>query len=191
MEPAPDMRIGRRASLIGLCSAILLPLCRAEAQEGSEPEVKADYLYKLASFVDWPASALGASSNPLVICIIGNDPFGPILDRAIAGRRVADRPITVQRLPQADRNLGCHIVYLSGTGDQPVTEALRVLKGTPVLTVTDASDTPGMIDFVLVQGHVRFRADEAAAAEAGLTISSKLLDLATSVKPRATKETSP
>ncbi len=66
-----------------------------------------------------------------------------------------------------------------------------MLKGTPVLPVTDASDTPGMIDFVLVQGHVRFRADDAAAAEAGLTISSKLLDLATSVKPRAAKGTTP
>jgi hypothetical protein len=56
-----------------------------------------------------------------------------------------------------------------------------------VLTVTDsARDEParGIINFLIQNNRVRFEIDNGAAAESGLTISSKLLSLAVSVKPR-------
>ena len=67
---------------------------------------------------------------------------------------------------------------------QSPAEALREIRGQPVLTVTDEAGDPnarGMIDFVLREGRVRFRIDPRMAERSGLLISSKLLSLA--VKP--------
>ena len=63
-------------------------------------------------------------------------------------------------------------------------EALQAVAGAPVLTVTDGPEAPGVVDFVMDQGRVRFRLNDQTAADNGLTISSKLLSLAVSVTPR-------
>jgi hypothetical protein len=80
--------------------------------------------------------------------------------------------------------MACQIAYLGGSRAQPVKEALRVLRGAPVLTVTDGPAAPGVVDFAIADSRVRFRIDEATATDDGLTISSKLLGLALSVTQR-------
>lgn len=143
--------------------------------------IKAAYLVKFAPFVGWPAVAMQPAQEPFFICVIGGDPFGPDLEQAIAGQRVGGKPVAVRHMPQADRASRCHIAFVSGP--QPaVRAALSTLRGSPVLTVTDDSATPGVIDFQILQNRVRFRVDEHSATENGLTISSKLLSLAASVR---------
>ena len=155
----------------------------ASAQDSLETEVKATYLYKMAPFVSWPEGRAGAP-DAFAICVIGTDPFGSLLDRAVTGQRAALRPIIIRRLAAASREMPCQIAFLGGSRDQGVKEALRILRGTPVLTVTDGPAAPGIVDFELIGGRVRFHIDDETAAESGLTISSKLLSLAVSVKPR-------
>lgn len=162
----------------------LLVPASVQAQESLETAVKAAYLYKLVPFVEWPAAGADGSSRPFAICVVGADPFGVVVDRVMAGQRVGARPIVVRRLPAADRNIACEIAYLSGSRGQTVREALRLLRGSPVLTVTDSSAAPGIVDFAIDRGHVQFRVDDETAAESGLIISSKLLKLAISVKLR-------
>jgi hypothetical protein len=106
----------------------------------------------------------------------------------VAGQTLGGQPLAVERLKTAEPQSRCRIAFLGGSREQPVKEALRVLRGAPVLTVTDAADSPAVIDFVVTQGRVRFRVDDRMASEDGLTISSKLLSLAVSVTPRAVSE---
>ena len=148
-----------------------------------ERAVKAAYLYKLAPFVTWPDRAFAGSASPFSICLAGQDPFGPLLDRVVANQRIGDRAIVVRRLAGADSQAGCQMMYLAGAPAR-VREDLRALRGAPILTVTDDAAAPGMVDFVVDQGRVRFRIDDDAAAASDLTISSKLLSLALSVKSR-------
>jgi hypothetical protein len=159
----------------------------ARAQESLEVAIKAAYLYKLAPFVDWPSGAFDGPADPLVICVVGKDPFGPVLDRAVAGQRVSGRAITVRRLASLDKGSRCHIAYLGGSHAQSVPDALRSVRGAPVLTVTDKAMAPGIVDFAIDQGRVRFRVDDQSAADGGLTISSKLLSLALTVRARPTQ----
>jgi hypothetical protein len=156
----------------------------ARGQEAPDVAVKASFLYKLASFVDWPANSFASNFDPFVICVVGKDPFGPVLDRAVAGQRAGSRMIVVKRLARAPRDSGCQIMYLGGSTAQPVKDALDAVHATPVLTVTDEASAAGVIDFALDKGTVRLRVDNQLAAEDGLSISSKLLGLAMSVKPR-------
>jgi hypothetical protein len=177
------MKTGRSATLLAL--ATLLAWGGARADEHLELAVKATYLYKLAPFVTWPASAWGDAAAPLVICIQGKDPFGPVIDRAVAGQKIGGRPVVVRRLPHVDAASGCQIAYLAGSDAQPASAALSEIGKAPVLTVTDqdrGSGEDGDVHLVLLDGRVRFVIDNGQAQHQGLAISSKLLALALKVK---------
>ena len=167
-----------------LIAAFVFAASGAGLAQTLELAIKATYLYKFAPFVEWPASAFEGPSSPINICIVGADPFGVTLDQAVASQRVSDRPIVIRRI--ATPSPRCHIAFISGA-DAFVAQALDAVRGAPVLTVTDnaaAANMRGIINFVIVANHVRFDIDDAAAARSGITVSSKLLSLAHSVRPR-------
>ena len=157
----------------------------SNADPSLEYAVKATYLYKLAPFVSWPLTALPPTNAPLVICVQGADPFGPLLDRAIAGQSVGPHPVQVRRLARLDPAAGCQIAYVSGGAAQSQAQALQAVEGAPVLTVTDdaqKSPAKGIVQLLLDGGKVRFSIDAGQADRNGVTISSKLLALAVAVK---------
>ncbi len=166
------------ANLAGVCALS----AAAAAPAGGAPDVavKAAYLYKFAPFVTWPDSA---ATGPFMVCVVGDDPFGDQIDRAVDGQTLGPRPIQVKHVETIGPKSDCDIAYLGGSRAQSVTEALHAVRGAPVLTVTDEGDPPGIIAFAIVDGHVRFRIDEVQAQENGLVVSSKLLSLAVAVRP--------
>ena len=159
--------------------AILAVPAHALPRDGDlEAAVKANYLYKFTPFVTWPPAAFASATSPFNLCVLGADPFGEALDAAVRGQQVAGHPVVVRRFGRPEGLLACHLVYdgaARGQGDPLQSVAHR-----PVLTVTeDGPGAPaGVIRFVPFQGRVRFAVDAAAAQNAGLTISSKLLALA-------------
>ncbi len=169
-------------------SVLILLLSIAPADAGPlEYAVKATFVPKFAPFVQWPAAAIGPPGTPLVICVQGDDPVAALTERAAAGQVAWSRPVAVHRLAVIGASSGCHIAYIAGSSAQPLGQALAALRRAPVLTVTDAGATKGgrgMIDFALSGDRVTFDIDDAAAAESGLIISSKLLGLARSVNRR-------
>ena len=157
------------------CAALAAP-----PQPSLEAAVKATYLYKLGAFIDWPASAFDGPAAPLRLCVAGDDPFGALLDQAVRGQSITGRPISVTRVDRVARGVACQILFIAGSGSQPVAEALAEVRGSPVLTVTDGAQDPaarGIVDFVVKDNRVRFLIDAAAAGQAELAISSKLLSL--------------
>ena len=152
-----------------------------------EYAVKATYLHKFVPFVEWPASAFASATSPVEVCVVGDAPFGDLLDRSAATQRMGERAFAVRRMPLVAGSHRCHVMYVAGSAVQSVPESLAAVRGTPVLTVTDGAadaDSKGIVNFVLYDGRVRFEMDERAAAENGIAISSKLLSLAVSVRRR-------
>lgn len=164
-----------------------VPLAASVGQacgQSLETAIKATYLYKFAPFAEWPAAAFAGPAAAFVICIQGADPFGALLDRAVASQRLNGRPIVVERVNRLDAASGCQLAYLGGSASQSRGAALQAVRGAPVLTVTDEADgggPHGMIHFVLKSGRVRFLVDLRQAEAAGVVISSKLLALAVAV----------
>lgn len=171
------------AAGLALAAALAAPAV-APAETQLELAVKAAYLDKLAPFVSWPA-AQAPPGLPFVICVQGADPFGPVLDRTVAGQQVFARPIVVRRMTRLGADSGCQIAYVAGSDDQSRAAALKAVAGEPVLTVTDdehGSGSHGIVNLVLSEGRVRFAVDLGQARQNGLAISSKLLALAVQVK---------
>ncbi|PWC76956.1 YfiR family protein [Azospirillum sp. TSH64] len=162
-------------SLVMVLAGAPVSIASAEPLEAA---VKATFLYKFIAFVAWPPGAFATADSPFRLCVEGPDPFGDLLDRAVAGQSAGGRPIQLMRRPQFEKGSGCHLLY--------GTLAMDRLRGEPVLTVSDA-DAPGgsaagaVITFVLQEDRVRFAIDAAAAQGNRLAISSKLMSL--SVRP--------
>lgn len=185
------MILGLRTLAIIGC-AFLAHLAPAFAQDELETAIKATYLYKFAPFVEWPEqSGAGDLDQPETfdICVVGDDPFGDVLDEAVADQRVRSQPVRIRRFPTVKGGAaGCEIMYVAGSEIQSVDEALAEVASRPTLTITDgdrASKSHGIIHFVEQGGRIRFRIDDVMAGESGLVISSKLLDLAVSVRTRS------
>lgn len=161
-RPAPPMTEGRDAAYV----------------------VKAGYLYKFTPFVDWPAAAFEAPSSPFRLCIAGHDPFGGVVDHAARGARVGEHPVVVVRLPAVARSSACHMLFLAASRGQTPQQVMAMVAGQPVLTVADEGlDAPGaVIQFIVIDGRIRFQIRADAAQAAGLTVSSKLLALAAQPK---------
>ncbi len=180
-------RITRRQWLVGLACLWLAGGWAAAAESSAglgEYQVKAAFLYNFTKFTEWPASAFTSSNAPLVIGIVGEDPFGPMLDDFVSGESVRGRPLTVKRLPAGEEMRSCHVLFISRSEKDRLPALLSRLKGSPVLIVGDFNgfaQQGGMVNLLLVNKTVKMEINQAPAAEAGLQLSSKLLRLASLV----------
>ncbi|HWA87560.1 MAG TPA: YfiR family protein [Opitutus sp.] len=169
------------AVAIGVMPSALTAPVPAEASEfhlSREFQVKAVFLYNFAQFVEWPPSAFDSPTSPLVIGVLGQDPFGNYLDEAVRGEKVNGHPLVVQRFRRVSDIRTCHILFVSGSEGPRAEQVAENLHGRSILTVCDwegFARRGGIIRFVMEHSHVRLRINLDAAKDAGLTISSKLL----------------
>ena len=167
-------------------------VCAKEVDEAKALRVKAAYLYNFAKFIEWPDNAFDDEKAPLVIGILGDDPFGTILDSTVKAKNVAKHPVKIRRLrwnKREDRAAlkDCHILFISRSEQSRLDKILAALKEHPVLVVSGIRDFArdgGMVGFVLEKGRIAFEINREALEKAKLKASSRLLKLARIVEPR-------
>jgi len=173
--------IGVGALLIGLFLLFLFFAERGNpAAEAPEYDIKAAYLFNFAQFVQWPPQAFSSPSAPMVIGILGSDPFGGKLDRIVRGEVLRGHRLTVRHVGGTGDLRSCQILFIPKSESGRVQEALAAVRGSAVLTVGDSDHfvaQGGMIGFVMAGKSVRFQINSGAAQREGLTISSRLLRL--------------
>jgi uncharacterized protein DUF4154 len=158
----------------------------AQSVRASASEVQAVFLFNFAQFVEWPPEAFSDSQAPLVIGILGKDPFGSFLDETVRGEKVRGRTFRIERYRRVDDVKDSHILFISRSETKRLEGILAALKGKPILTVSNADDFErpgGIIRFILDQSRIRLSVDLEAAQAARLTFSSKLLRSAEIVPP--------
>lgn len=174
----------RRLAAAALLGALLIARHRLTAQRGLEYEVKAAYLYNIVNYVTWPPDAVSPPSEPLRVCVLGVDPFGPLLTRAMQGGTAAMRPIVVEHAADASAATKCDLVFVPGANTDRIDRVVKATSQRPVLTVGETPDflrRGGMIAFVVDGGRVRFDINMAAATARGLMLSSRLLSVARTI----------
>ncbi len=169
------------ATTLGLIMALVLSVGRdlsAQAAPALEYQVKAVFLFNFTQFVDWPPQAFPEAKTPLIIGVLGEDPFGGYLDETVVGEKVNNRPLAVQRYRRIEEIETCHILFISRSEADRLEQILADLKDRNILTVDDAEGVTEhgvMIGLVTEKGKVRLKINLEAAQSADLTISSKLL----------------
>ncbi len=169
-----------------LALSIAVATGAALAGPASEYQVKAVFLFNFSQFVSWPAAAFRSADAPLVIGVLGDDPFGGQLDAVVAGERVGGRPLLVRRYRDVSEIKDCQILFIDRSEAQRLRNIVAALRGRSILTVSDIEGASGsgvMIDLVLEGDHVHMRINVAAARASGLALSSQLLRPAQIVGP--------
>jgi hypothetical protein len=160
---------------------------RAQGTQPSEYQLKAAFLYHFAQLVNWPAEAFAQTNSPLVIGVLGENPFGTQLEESVRGKNVNGHPLAVREVQTLGEVTNiCHILFISASEKKRLSEILAAAREKSVLTVSETenfTETGGMINFILDGTKIRFQINNAAAKAAGLKLSSKLLTLATSKTP--------
>jgi hypothetical protein len=155
---------------------------------GAEPvaeeyQVKGAFLLNFTKFVDWPPQVFEGPGDPIAICILGRNPFGPGLDRAARETVVANRTVSVRQVSDGQQASQCQIVFMGASERKRWRAWLEALRGKSVLTVGESEGyltDGGVVNFKLEGERVRIEISTAAADRAGLHISAKLLSLAQS-----------
>ena len=183
---APVSRRGFLALLVWSAAALSARAADSPGADASkELKVKAAYLGAFGNNVDWPESLFPGPGAPLVLGVLGRDPFGPLLETTVKGRKIANRPMLIQRSARPEDLKDCHIVFFTSQLGGRLKEPLAAFKGRPVLTVGEHPDfleAGGMIQFLVDgDGRLRFNINQDRADEVGLKLNSKMVELALKV----------
>ncbi|WP_158305353.1 YfiR family protein [Opitutus terrae] len=184
----PAVRLSRllRAACAGLWLSLSAPGVRA-VPAADEAAVKAALLYNLTQFVDWPPSSFRTPYDPVIIGILGPDPFDDYLDQLVRPVGAGSRRVVVMRFRDARAARQAHVLFIHASQREHLQAIFATLEGRAVLTVADFDGflrRGGIVRFYRnAENKIRVRINLEAARAAGLTISAKLLRVVEIVPP--------
>jgi len=176
------LSISITALLLALMSSV------AFAQTSSitlENRVKAAYLYNILKFTQWQKFRPAEDSSPIHICVLGRDSIADALE-PITKKIVQGRPITLEIISTFDAQKRCQVLLINAKKRHK--NLFKVAENAGVLTLSSheyfAVDG-GMIGFVIRNGKVHMEVNVVALRQAGIQMSSKLLEISTLIKSDA------
>lgn len=179
------MALLSRARVLRLVAlaAVLNGIAPPGAAQGvsKEYQIKAVFLLNFLQFVQWPPGAFPGEDAPLRMAVLGDDPFGPVLDEVVRDEKVGRRPVTVERARRWQDVTNCHLLFISDSERGRLPDIMAGLRDRPILLVSDGPDFTrrgGMIRFFIDGNKVRFEINPASAQQRGLKLSAQLLSVA-------------
>ena len=173
---------------IGVAAGIASPRPAQADAQADEYRVKAAFLYKFGSYIEWPSGTFARADSPVAIGVMGADALADELAQIVSGRNVNGRPVLVRRLRPGDPIAGLHVLFIGGVDRGRLAEILAAAKGQALLTVTESEEgleLGSMINFVVVENKVRFDVAPPPSESDNLKISARLLGVARKVVPRS------
>ncbi|MFA7236604.1 MAG: YfiR family protein [Phycisphaeraceae bacterium] len=180
------------------------PFARPDEAQGKAAMVKAAFILNFVKLTAWPDKAFADSASPLVVVIVGGDVTDTSIDDVVNGLRIHEREISLRRLlpPPRERyrdaddykqawNIAIdtlrksHIVIFSADACSQTDVAIARMNSRATLTIGDGPDFPKtdtMIALVEEDGRIVFYANSKSIQRSDLTLSSRLLRLARTVK---------
>jgi hypothetical protein len=173
---------------IGVAAGIASPRPAQADAQADEYRVKAAFLYKFGSYIEWPSGSFARADSPVAIGVMGADALADELAQIVAGRNVNGRPVLVRKLRPGGPIAGLHVLFIGGSDSGRLAEILAAARGRALLTVTESEgglELGSMINFVVVEDKVRFDVAPPPPESGNLKISARLLGVARKVVPKS------
>jgi len=165
---------------------------RGFADDITEEEVKAAFVFNFLKFVSWPDSNASFETidgqdltfdndSVVSVLVLGNKDFYETLRSTIGKRRIGDQPVRISRSNTIPVQELPDVLFVGEDHEDQLLNILDECGGMPILTISDTRDfamSGGMIELYVQNSKVRFRINKNAYESANLDISSKLLKLA-------------
>ncbi len=180
-------QLRRRGFLTGVLRALpgfvvfTLILPSGVSAQALEYKLQAVFLFNFLQYTEWPPDSFPSKQAPLIIGVLGNNPFGTALNEAVADEKIQGRSVVIRYLRHAGEIDLCHALYISKSEEDNLRSILRSLTKLPVLTVGEGerfTDIGGHIRFYTDKGKLRFEVNLARLKESRIKLSSQLLKLA-------------
>ena len=171
--------------ILGMSFVFRATPASAQVVRAPEYSLKAAYLFNFTQFIEWPSNSFISPDAPIVIGVLGEDPFGGALDQAIKDKAVHGRSFELKRFKQIGEMRGCHVLFVCASEAARLPEIFLAAQKGGILTVSDIdrfAERGGIINFYKENNKVRFKINLNAAERAGTKISSQLLRLGTIVR---------
>lgn len=147
-----------------------------------EYRIKAGFLGKFSQFVEWPSTSVDKdSSSPFIIAVIGENPFGTLLENLYRDSKIKNRSVEIRYLKKIREVDNVHILFISGSERKNLNKILERTSNKPILTVSDSKgfcEQGVLINLYKSDDYIRFEINYSAVLESGLHFSSRLLKLA-------------
>jgi hypothetical protein len=172
--------------IVTVISAVLLACLTSSAAVSStrDAEIQAKFVSKLALFISWPAGAFASDDAPIRVGILGDDPFDGALAGALANATARGRRFELHSVGSVEEADACHILILGATKKRELRRLARSLEKTSVVSIATSfsfAENGGTIGMEMFKGRVAFEVNNRSAKMVDLKISSRLLQLASTV----------
>jgi len=182
--PALWARVAATLALAALSWGVGAPGHAQTTSNEAEYQVKAAFLYKFLTFVEWPAVVFPRADSPIVIGVLGAEPLAEELSRVVASRTVSGRAVAVRRFSVGDSAADFHVLFVGRTHGRRLASIVAATAGQALLIVSESDDglaSGSIINFLVIDDKVRFDVALYRAEPAGLRISARLLSVARKV----------
>ena len=174
-----------RRTAVLLFGLIFLSQIFCGAQETpTEYQIKAAFVYNFVKFVEWPPQSFTSTNSPIIIGLLGKNVFGDNVEQAIRNKVINNRELQFKVFQSVAEATNCNVLFVSASERRHYSEILKAFRDRSILTVSESDGSDdfirdgGIINFVIVDKHVRFQINDANARSVGLKISSDLLSIA-------------
>jgi hypothetical protein len=183
-------RIGFLIGLVHLSLVAGIFTAGAEEAMPTEFQVKAAFLINFPKYVDWPTNAFAETNSPVTVAIWGDENVANEVQNMIGnGRIISGHPVVLKRIAREEEiNRDCHILFIGTAERQHIPAILEKIRGEKILTVGESDDfleQNGIINLARQGRKIRLQVNLAAAGNAQLKISSRLLVAADVVKGKS------
>jgi hypothetical protein len=173
---------GRRRLLLAAAGVALWLARASRARAGAlERQVKAAYLVKFATFVEWPEGCFSRPDSALLIGVAGDDALADQLESTVAGRAAGGHPLRVRRVRMGEPPTGLHMLFVGEVDKTRLPDLLAACQSQSVLTVSDSEEAHALgsiIRFVVADDKLRFEVGLKQALAARIKISARMLSAA-------------
>ncbi len=166
----------KKVNVALLC--VLMTVMSFQTVSAQKEKFHSIFIYNFSKYVKWPD---GMSSGKFVIGVLGSSAITSELKEMATTKSVNGMAIDVKQISSISEAKGCHIVYIASGESGKLEQVVSQTQSQSVLIVTDK---PGLakqgaaINFVEIDGKVKFELNQQNAEAHGLKVSGSLTSLA-------------
>jgi len=154
--------------------------------QSTEYELKAVAFQKLSLFIEWPGNAFENSGNEFIIGVLGENPFGNLLESVYENVKIKDKKVKTVYFRNIEQAGKCHLLFIPKTSFKDLARIVDFIGTKPVLTIADSegfAEAGCLINFYSYSGKLRFEVNQKALLAAGFITDFKLLKVSKIVNP--------
>jgi len=124
-----DERSNPLGTQLALALAVAMVFQVSAQAQTDEYHVKAAFLFNFAKFVEWPTETFKTPADPIVICVLGQNPFGNAIEETISGKSVGGRTLSVREISGTQHPWSCQILFVNSSALNQFRAVIGRIKG--------------------------------------------------------------